>query len=1238
MNSQLRHRQWILVLLTAFLGLTMGLFGQSLTSVTGTVTDPTGAVIPGAKVTLIHVDTGAKREDVSDAQGRYGFSQVQPGNYRLEAQAPGFNSVVVNDVRLLVSTPATVNIAFEKIGTTATTISVEAEAVQVNTTDASLGNAVAGQVITQLPFEARNVVGLLSLQPGVVYLGEPDEGRLNDYRSGAVDGGKSDQANVTLDGVDVNDQQNRSAFKSVLRVTLDSVQEFRTITTNAGADLGRTSGAQVTLVTKSGTNTMHGAAYEFTRNTLTSANSFFSNSAGVPRSKLIRNVFGASLGGPIKKNRLFYFLNYEGRRDASATTGLRIVPTDNFRQGIFKYVKKDGSIGQLTPDDIRDKVDPAHIGVDPDVLKLFQQYPHANDNTVGDGLNTAGFRFNASAPLRFNTYIAKFDYTLDSAAKHQIFWRGNLQNDNFVTSNGIPQFPGQPPAAVNLENSKGYAIGYTAILKPDLVSTFRYGFTRQGAENTGIQNAPVSYFRDIDPIFARGPNARGLARIIPVHTLTEDVVWTKGAHSVSFGGVVRIISNDRASYQNSFSEAYGNASWLLGTGGTLLVSDAANRLPYKRQMSNILGLLTQLNHQVNYDLQGNILPEGAGIKRSFSGHEYEMYVQDSWKLARGLTMTAGVRWSLDPPIHESNGFQTTSNIPLGDWFNLRGSLAEQGLPQSMAPKIAFDLTSKPGGRDLYPYHKKDFGPRLAVAYSPQGSEGLSKFLFGGPGQTSIRAGFGMYYDIFGQALIRDFDATELGFSTLLRNPASASPLTSPRFTNFFAVPLDKFPVAPKGGFPQVYPDLEAITNTIDDKLKSPYTMNLNFSIGREFRGGFFVQGSYVGRLSRRSLIGDDLAMPTNLKDPKSGMTYFDAGKLLSQYTLQNVAVKDVQKIPFWENLFPAAAGKGLTATQAIYSAYKDTGGDFTTALYSIDAIDGGCDPACSIFGPNAIFSSQYSSLAALRSRGSGNYHAMQLTARKRFTQGYQFDFNYTFSKSIDLASTRETDGPTGGASGGNGQIINAWFPGQMKGVSDYDTTHVFSMLAVAELPFGRGKKFAGNANRLVDALIGGWQISGVFRNTSGFPTSVGDGVGWPTNWNLQGFATQTGVVPDPQQSKNAPSAQKGTKGGPNIFADPLTAFNAYSFTVVGETGQRNGVRGDGYFGIDLGLGKRFLLYTIKDQPHTLQFRAEAFNVTNTVRFDVNKLSLNAANQAKFGQYNDVLTRPRVFQFSARYEF
>ncbi|MBZ5583220.1 MAG: carboxypeptidase-like regulatory domain-containing protein, partial [Acidobacteriia bacterium] len=314
------------------------LCAQATAALGGTVADPTGAMVPAAQLVLINDDTGARRETRSDAQGRYSFAQLPPGRYRLTARRAGFADLTIGGIRLLVNTPATLAVAFEKLGAVAETVAVSAQAAQVNLTDASIGNAIGDKPITQLPFEARNVLGLLSLQPGVLYLGEPNPGGIGDYRSGAVNGGKSDQANVTLDGVDVNEQQNRAAFTSVLRVTLDSVQEFRTITTNAGADFGRTSGAQVALVTKSGSNTLHGSVYEYLRNTATSANDFFSKQAGVERARLNRNVYGASFGGPIQANRLFFFLNYEGRKDRSeAVASARSVPTADFRNGIFTY-------------------------------------------------------------------------------------------------------------------------------------------------------------------------------------------------------------------------------------------------------------------------------------------------------------------------------------------------------------------------------------------------------------------------------------------------------------------------------------------------------------------------------------------------------------------------------------------------------------------------------------------------------------------------------------------------------------------------------------------------------------------------------------------------------------------------------------------------------------------------------------------------------------------------------------
>jgi hypothetical protein len=231
--------------------------GQAATSVRGIVTDPSGAAIPNATIRLINTGTNATRTETTNAEGEYTFLQVTPGAYRMEVEATGFSNYAQLGLQFLVNVPATVNVKLN-LGSQHQTVTVtEAGGTQINTTDASIGNALGEEPISQLPFESRNVVGLLSLQPGVTYFANPQV--RDDYRSGSVNGGKSDQGNVTLDGVDVNDQQNRTAFTSVLRVTLDSVEEFRTTTTNGGADQGRSSGAQVSLVTKSGNNVYHGA-------------------------------------------------------------------------------------------------------------------------------------------------------------------------------------------------------------------------------------------------------------------------------------------------------------------------------------------------------------------------------------------------------------------------------------------------------------------------------------------------------------------------------------------------------------------------------------------------------------------------------------------------------------------------------------------------------------------------------------------------------------------------------------------------------------------------------------------------------------------------------------------------------------------------------------------------------------------------------------------------------------------
>jgi hypothetical protein len=1227
-------------------------YGQT-TSITGTVTDPSGAVVPSAVVSITNLATGAQRTTTTDDQGRYTLSQVTPGTYKLTATAAGFAETAIASIELLVNQPATVPIKFSKIGSTTETVQVEAAAEQVNTTDASIGNAISTQAIIEMPMYARNVAGLLAFQPGVTSFGSFGAQNL-DFRSGSVNGGKSDQSNITLDGVDVGDQNTRQAFTSVLRVTLDSVEEFRTVTSNGDAATGRGSGADVALVTKSGTNDLHGSLYEYRRGTETAANSFFNNRSGVARPPLLINIFGVSLGGPVKKNRVFYFINYEGRRDASAVSVTRTVPTESLKQGVVQYHNTAGQVVQVGPDQIK-QIDPAGIGVNPAALKALQLFPAGNNTAIGDQLNTTGLTFNAPGHSVQNTYIAKFDYRLTD--RHTIFARGNLQNDSADNgASNAPQFPGLPSNSVSLANSKGLATGWTAVLKPNLVSTFRYGITRAGTQNTGVLTSNYEWFRGYDTPYG---TSTGLARIVPVHTFNQDFSWTHGAHDFRFGGIARLISNRSISYGHSFSSASSNPSWLKGSGADLAPSTLGltkgDTQSFQYAMGAVLGLEVQGNANYNYLVDGTLIQPGLPVTRNFVNHEGEMYIQDTWKATRRFTVTAGLRLSLAPPVYEANGQQASTNIPLADWLSKRAILADQGLSQTGAGLVTFIPMDQ--GRPMYPYHK-NWAPRLGMAYSPKAESGLSKWLFGGPGKTSIRAGAGMYYDIIGQPLAQLFNSTAFGLASSLTSPPNIlTAAQAPRFTGFYTVPAAIVPAAPAGGLPRTYPTSGAgsfaITNSIDDKLKAPYTINLDFSIGRDLGKGFFLQGSYVGRLSRHSLVQQDLAMPTNLRDPKSGQTYFQAmTQLATMLDLQGVKIADLPKIPFFENLWSHAAGNGLTATQVWANDYKNNSnpGDFSNTLNNADN-SANCNVGSTIFtskgnvdsmacgdqGPFMIFNPQFSALAAYSSIGLGDYHAMQWTLRKRFSNGLLFDLNYTWSKSIDLGSTGEAGvswNPT--AASYSGFIQNTWNASQMRGVSSYDTTHAVNGYLVYQLPLGRGRKFGGNMNRALDAFIGGWQISGTWRQTTGLPFSMGNGQRWPTNWEVSDIATPNG-----QPIPKVVSTGNSSQGSPNLWQDPKAAFAAFQETMPGQSGSRNTMRGDGFFDIDTGLYKSFTMpYS---EHHHLTIRWESYNVTNSVRFDPTCGASsygtgcgNTLSSSSFGKLTTQLGTPRQMQFAARY--
>jgi hypothetical protein len=1309
--------RFLAVLTLAFAGLVPAIaYGQSgTTSLRGTILDKTGAAVVGANVILTNPAQSLERQTRTNNSGAYEFASLPPGTFLLTVEAPGFRKYEQKNLQLLVDSPGTADVTLD-IGSTAETVEVSAQAVTLNTTDASLGNAFNENQIKQLPIESRNVPDLLSLQAGVTYTGNrSDINKDLDTRNGSVNGAHSDQSNITLDGIDVNDETRGYAFTAVLPISLDSVQEFRVTTSNYNADGGRSSGAQVSLVTKSGTNDFHGSLYEYHRNTLTSANDYFVKQSqlqsGGPNEppKLIRNIFGASVGGPIWKNRLFFFANYEGYRQAEQNSVVRIVPSAAMRDGIMEYQCEDqtacpgGSVVGLSgasytvasgnraisPTQLQ-ALDPQHLGANPVVLNYLQGFPMPNDNTQGDGLNEVGFRFRGPISTINNWYIARLDYKITSNGNHTVFARGALRND---TQGGVPYLPGSSPEQTLTDYSKGVTVGYTGVLSSSLINNFRWGFTRQSFGQIGNSNEAQIQFRGLNDNATTNNSSLAFVRTktfqVPVHNITDDISWLKGRHTFQFGTNIAFVRNPRKSFSSSFSDGSANPGWLpaAGVAGTGTDMDpAVNGLPavsnafasgYDFPLLTLLGAITEVNAQYNYKLDGSVLPQGAPLTRRFASDSYEFYAQDSFKLKPNVTITAGLRYSLFSPPWETNGFQATPTLNLGNWFSLRAQNMNQGIGSFADPLVSYGLSGPANGKSgFYNWDYHNFGPRIGIAWAPGYNDGLLKALFGGPGKSSVRAGFGIVYDRIGQGLLSTFDRRgAFGLSTLLSSPNGQTTLaTAPRLTSLQTIPTTDtngdvmFAPAPPGTFPQTFPSgtsggsYSASTFGLDSSIKTPYSYTIDFSVSRELGHNFSIQASYVGRFSHRLLVQEDLAQPTDLVDPKTHIDYYTAVQALAKvYKSANApapgAVTPAMVGPtasYWTDMTQALKPGGAYSLDSItsqgcpqtvtsdplqinYALFSCYSGNETTAIQRIDqsGFPDPNNPGVTYFGncgqtgslPNCYVNSQYASLYAWRSVGTAAYNALQVNLQKHFSHGLQFDLNYTFSKSMDLESDAERVDVLG--VGALGQIFNAWRPKQLRAVSDFDTPHQINANWVAELPFGKGRWIGKESHGLTEAVIGGWQLTGVARWTSGFPVSIANGFQFPTNWDFEGLATQT--------ARATVKTTKNPDGTVNLFPDPLGAngIGAFRPSLPGESGTRNSLRGDGFAGLDLGLAKRWKMPWL--ETHSLQFRWDVYNVLNLTRFDVQSVS-TPLDSGSFGNYSGLLTNPRVMQFALRYEF
>jgi carboxypeptidase family protein len=1296
-------------------------WGQtSTTSLRGTIVDPKDAVVPGAEVTMTNPATAFSRTTKTDGQGFYQFLEVPPATYTLTITASGFGTLRVENVRLLVNTPATLNQTL-RVQTVAQSVEVMSQAPLVNTEDASIGHAFTADQMTTLPFEGRDPVSILSLQPGVLYTGNSSDIHPDaDSRSGAVSGARSDQTDVTVDGLDDNDPVLGYAFQGALRSTLDSLEEFRVTTTNSNAEAGRSSGAQVSLVTKSGTNKFHGSLYEYNRSGIGEANSWFNEraelQAGNPNvpPHLVRNTFGTSIGGPIIKNRLFFFATYEGQRTHETAVVTRFVPTAGFRQGLLTYQCDNGGKNATCPAGgvfTLSKTDLANLdplcfglgncpqgaGVDPAALAVFNSFPLPNDPTVGDGYNISGFTFADPTPTKLDTYIVKLDYNLTQNGSHHLFLRGNLQNDH-QTSLGA-EFPGQPPSEILTNNGKGLAAGYTTVISNSLINNFRYGYIREGVGKAGLQTTGyISFYAEgiSNPV---GETPTTTVQV-PLHNFVDDLSWTKGKHSLQFGTNLRIINNLRQSNAQSFITGSSNPTWLAAGGisgtGTSLDPGAKQfaylGLPevsgsftasYDLAATALTGMVPEVTASYQETKNFTLLPEDAMVPRHFRAHEAEWYAQDAWRVKPNLTLTFGLRYSLLQPPYETTGTQVAPNPGIHQWFRNRYIGMAEG--QSIQPPFTFSLSGQANGKPpIWNWDYKNFAPRFAFAWSPNFSKQswLGK-MFGESGKSSVRGGYGIYFDHFGEGVINSFDRMgSFGLTSIIGDPAGlVTPDQSPRFSSLYNIPKTYNgcgsppcllqPSAPTGGFPYAPPSTpgaggEAISWGLDNGLRTPYSHVVDLSFTRDVGRGFVVETSYVGRFGHRLLQQLDVAQPINLRDPKSGMDLYTATRMIAAATQAGTPVQNMKKIPYFEDLFPLTAGPAAlaslqansiacapgaspanpSATQNMYQLFSCNGGvDMTTELLQPDWY---CVPACptlnGVTKPFQFWAPQFSSLYVWSTTGNSSYNALQASLRRKMSGGLQFDFNYTYSKSIDLGSDAERvnqyEGGSGVAGGGFASyIMNTWSPNQNRAVSDFDATHQFNANWMYQLPVGKGKHFATHG--ALDAIFGNWELTGIFRMTSGFPTTVNDGNYWPTNW--ENTANSILVGPKPK------SGTFMVNGSPNIFqnpcCDPVTsAIAQFRYALPGEGGERNLIRGAGYFGIDMGLGKTWNI----TESSALRFSWETFNITNSVRFDAAALepiagsnasgNLSLSNSSSFGYYTSTLTSPRVMQFALRYSF
>lgn len=1196
------RRTWEVMLASA---LATGLWGQGTTSrLLGVTENASGAPVAGAKILLRNERTGVEFTTRSSASGAFLFAAVQPGSYRLTVEAPGFSRFVSNRNRVNIGQTATVRIVLTE-GDPGTIVEVTGVTSSVSiSTSGNLGNLLTGREIRDFPVvgtRARNPLALVFQQPGVV--------------SGANAGGGShvhgarDRAwNYTLDGVDVNESNTGGAETTPAKINPDSLAELRVLTTNFTADYGRSSGGQVAMVTRSGANDTHGSLWEFYRAPRFAANEWENNLEGrlptgepvAGKRQFVQHIFGGAVGGPFRKNKTFFFINAQGLRAVETRPVTRTVYTAEARSGLLRYVKGGRNYPAGTPNASVDAggqpvpavslgtynvaaADPQRVGLDPVIRAAVNAAPLPNRFDYGDGLNTAGFAFNAAQADRYWDVTTKIDHVFN--LRHSVFARVYFGHQNTLcdrAAGGQEVFPGQPCLVNTYRSPWNVALNWRFRPSPyvthELVlglNRFRYDFRQPGSFDKITMIGPVDsvaqyYF--------------GNQQTLRTWQWVDNWTYLRNAHALKLGSNIRLQRHEDL----RGSIAGLNANQDVNFSPSINVVDPAvfglppdlnttnDRPNFQSHINYLLGRVGRTTKA--FVSRGNQFAPGLfSFDSRFA--EIDFFARDTWRLRRRFTLDAGLRWEVKLSPRNPSGLISHPDQPVA-----------AGAPPSNTLKWV-------RGK-LFNDAWRNFGPSFGFAWDPFGS-----------GRTSIRANYRVAYDRLSSSLLSNTIFQNIpGLTIGVVNDEygqNGGRLTSlPKL-----VPPPRLP----SELTQPAPFSASSMTVMDPGFRSPTVHQWMFSVQRQIARHTVAEAAYIGHRSYH-LIGAYNANQAEIL--RNG--FLEAFQTLKagrdSELINRLTYADSRRTP---------SETGSQMVRRLYSSLLNLNSVAElAAVLAARLQEGRSVTELSGAGPFALiaFPQFGGGMFVIDSNDFSTYHGLVVQVQRRLAEGASFQASWTWSKSLDTRSfdPLNTVVATGSAQAASSSPIDICNRRLNYALSDFDRTHVFQASWIAELPF-RNRKV------LVPALRG-WQLSGAMQYYTGRPFTV-----------YSGSYTYSSVVQTPAVCEGCPRAMG------QVFDDAKTGYKWYFNDVerahfaIPAAGQmsnagRNYFRGDRWFKVDAALLKRFRV----SEPFSLELRAEAANLTNSPSFG---FPVAVVTSSTFGRVrNSVVSASRKIQLAVKLHF